>query len=163
MTRHFRSARDAVIAGAVAAPLAMLPALLFFVSMTAFLPGVATAVLPSDYMLVRLGNPAFHLLFQSMIFAALLESGSGAVHAINERVAHSLGAAHVMTPRNRALAALALLAPCMLLADRIGLVDLIASGYRLLAAVLMLVYVLPLLLATMLRSNKFAAPQPELN
>jgi uncharacterized membrane protein YkvI len=161
VTRHFRSGRDAVIAGLVAAPMAMLPALLFFVSMTAFLPDIASVVLPSDHMLVRLGHPAFHLLFQGMIFAALLESGSGAVHAVNERIAHASAGRIVLRPAVRALAALALLVPCMLIAERIGLVALIASGYRALAWVLILLYVLPLLVMVALR--RFAAPaiQPE--
>ncbi len=151
VTRHFRSGRDALIAGAVAAPLAMLPALLFFVGMTAFLPEIAGAVLPSDYMLVRLGAPAFHLMFQAMIFAALLESGTGAVHAVNERIAHASGGRIVLRPATRALAALLLLVPCMLIAERIGLVPLIASGYRALAWVLILLYVLPLLLTVAFR------------
>ncbi|MET3722821.1 YkvI family membrane protein [Sphingomonas trueperi] len=150
VTRHIRSGRDAVIAGAIAGPLAMLPALLFFVCMTAFLPEIASAVLPSDYMLVRLGHPLFHLGFQLMIFAALLESGTGAVHAVNERIARARGRADLL-PGTRALLALALLAPCMLLAERVGLVGLIAGGYRLLAALLILVYVVPLLVATLLR------------
>jgi len=38
-----------------------------------------------------------------------------------------------------------LLAVCMLLADRVGLVALIANGYRALAYVLIAVYVVPLL------------------
>ena len=158
VTRHFRSGHDAVIAGAVAAPLAMLPALLFFVSMTAFLPEIATAVLPSDHMLSRLGHPLFHLGFQLMIFAALLESGTGAVHAINERVAHA--GKLTLRPATRALLALALLLPCMLLAERIGLVGLIASGYRLLAWAVILIYVIPLLLATLLGRAALRNPEP---
>jgi len=157
VTRHFRKGRDAVIAGMIAGPLAMLPALLFFVGMTAFLPDIAGAVLPSDYMLVRLGHPAFHILFQLMIFAALLESGTGAVHAINERVARTGGVA--LTPLFRALAALALLVPCMLIAERVGLVALIASGYRALAWALILIYVLPLLAIVAFRRLR-AVPRP---
>lgn len=162
VTRHLRSGRDAVIAGALAAPLAMAPALLFFVAMTAFLPEIAGTVLPSDYMLVRLGHPAFHILFQTMIFAALLESGTGAVHAINERVARARGHDGGLSPKIRALAALTLLAPCMFLADRIGLVNLIAGGYRALAGLLILLYVIPLLVAVMLRHWRQPRIQPEL-
>ncbi|WP_419815621.1 hypothetical protein [Glacieibacterium sp.] len=154
VTRHFRSGRDAVVAGLVAGPLAMLPALLFFVAMTAFLPEIAASVLPSDYILVRLGHPVFHLMFQAMIFAALLESGTGAVHAINERVARARRI--TLSPLVRALAALALLVPCMLIAERVGLVTLIASGYRALAWALILIYVVPLLVVVALRR----APQP---
>lgn len=149
ITRHFRSRRDAVTAGLIAGPLAMLPALLFFVSMVAFLPEVADAVLPSDFILSRLGHPAFNALFQLMIFAALLESGIGAVHAVNERIART--GRVLMTARLRAALAFAVLLPCMLVADRIGLVALIASGYRALAWVIIAVYILPLLAYVVLR------------
>lgn len=158
-TRHFRSGRDAVVAGLIAGPLAMLPALLFFVSMTAFLPDIATAVLPSDYVLVRLGHPVFHLMFQAMIFAALLESGTGAVHAINERVARARRVN--LGPGLRAALALALLVPCMFVAERVGLVTLIASGYRALAWAVILIYVLPLLIVVALRRAPHAVPAPE--
>lgn len=158
VARHFRSERDALVAGAIAAPLAMLPALLFFVSMTAFLPEIADAVLPSDYILTRLGYPLFHLAFQLMIFAALLESGTGAVHAINERVAHA--GRLTLRPATRALLALVLLLPCMLLAERVGLVGLIASGYRVLAWLLIAIYVLPLLLATLFSRSGVPRAEP---
>lgn len=145
--RHLTSNRDAVIAGLIAGPLAMLPALLFFCCMVAYYPQIGAVTLPSDFLLQRLDLPLFRLLFQLMIFAALLESGSGAVHAINERIGnawrrrhgHSLG-------RGARLAiALGILTGCMFLAARFGLVVLIANGYRLLAAVFLLVYVLPVL------------------
>ena len=54
--------------------------------MVAFYPEVQSATLPSDFLLQRIGIPAFHLLFQAMIFSALLESGTSSVHAINERI-----------------------------------------------------------------------------
>lgn len=155
VTRHLTSDRDAVIAGIAAGPLAMLPALLFFTCMCAFLPGIAGEVLPSDFMLVRLGSPLFHLVFQAMIFAALLESGTGGVHAINERIARAGGS---LSTAMRAAIAFALLAVSMLLADRIGLVALIASGYRALAWLLIAIYVVPLLLVCGYRLSR---PSPE--
>ena len=143
--RHLRSDRDAVIAGLAAGPLAMIPALIFFACMTSFMPAVANEALPSDYLLARLGHPWFRYLFQLMIFAALLESGTGAVHAINERVAAAWrGRGVTLTRAQRGLGALVLLAFCMLVAERVGLVALIAGGYRLLAWVVLAVYVLPL-------------------
>jgi uncharacterized membrane protein YkvI len=145
VTRHLTSDRDAVIAGIASGPLAMLPALLFFICMCDFLPGIAGVVLPSDFMLLRLGSPFFHFVFQAMIFAALLESGTGGVHAINERIARASGREGLSTGM-RAAIAFALLAVSMLLADRIGLVALIASGYRALAWLLIAIYVLPLLI-----------------
>ena len=49
----------------------------------------------------------------------------------------------------------------MLLAERIGLVTLIASGYRALAWILIAIYVLPLLLIVAYRHFTGTAPQPE--
>ena len=147
VARHLTSDRDAVIAGVIAGPLAMLPALLFFTCMVAFYPGIANETLPSDFLLQRLDQPWFHLLFQLMIFCALLESGTGAVHAINERISKAWQAARgtALARRARLAIALVLLVVCMLLADRFGLVALIAKGYRALAGIFLAIYVLPLL------------------
>ena len=147
VTRHLTSDRDAIVAGIAAGPLAMLPAFLFFICMCAFVPAIAGEALPSDYLLARLDQPWFRYLFQIMIFAALLESGTGAVHAVNERISTVWHARtrKQLNPRARGAIALALLVVCMLIADRVGLVALIANGYRALAYVLIAVYVVPLL------------------
>ena len=144
--RHLTSSRDAVIAGAIAGPLAMLPALLFFACMIGFYPEVAGESLPSDYLLARMNLPVFHLLFQLMIFSALLESGTSAVHAINERIskARQRSSGAPLSHKARLAIALVLLVGCMLLADRFGLVALIANGYRALAYIMLAVFVLPL-------------------
>ena len=147
VARHFTRRRDAVIAGLACGPLAMLPALLFFVCMGADYPAIGRAVLPSDVLLLQLHLPAFHVLFQVMIFAALLESGTGMVHAVNARLAHTwLHWRGVPMPlAARLTAALALLVGSIFVAGRFGLVTLIAKGYTLLGWVFLAVYVLPLL------------------
>src|SRR3546814_3426817 len=48
VTRHMLSARDAVAAGLLAGPLAMLPALLFFICMVAYYPAVQSEALRSE-------------------------------------------------------------------------------------------------------------------
>jgi uncharacterized membrane protein YkvI len=145
--RHLLSDRDAVVAGVIAGPLTMLPALLFFIPMVAFYPEVQSATLPSDFLLQRIGLPAFHLLFQAMIFSALLESGTSSVHAINERIDHALLTHYgkKLTHRQRLAIAVMVLVICMFLASRFGLVALIATGYRALAYVLLATFILPLI------------------
>ncbi|WP_334183973.1 YkvI family membrane protein [Novosphingobium sp.] len=167
--RHMTSDRDAVVAGLVAGQLAMAPAVIFFVCMIAFYPGIALEVLPSDFLLGKLGSPAFHLLFQIMIFAALLESGTGAVHAVNERIAKAwhVRRGAVLGRAARLAIALVILTGCMLVADRVGLVALIATGYRAIAYVFLAVYLLPLLTLGLFRlvrrqRHMRAAPQPEI-
>ncbi len=147
MLRHLTSQRDAVIAGVIAGPLAMLPAILFFVAMMAYYPAIGAETLPSDFLLQQMNLPWFHLLFQVMIFAALLESGVGAIHAINERISGALEARgrKPLGTGARAIIGSVILTGCMFVAARIGLIDLIASGYRFLAWLFLAVYVAPLL------------------
>jgi uncharacterized membrane protein YkvI len=145
--RHLTSQRDAVVAGLIAGPLTMLPAILFFVCMVAFYPAIGSETLPSDFLLRQLDMPVFHWTFQLMIFLALLESGAGSVHAINERIAGVVRArrGHDLGTAARAIISGVLLLMCVFVAERIGLVTLIASGYRLLAALFLIVFVLPLM------------------
>jgi uncharacterized membrane protein YkvI len=159
--RHLTSDRDAVIAGTIAGPLTMIPALLFFIPMVAFYPDVQAATLPSDFMLQRIGIPLFHLLFQAMIFSALLESGTSSVHAINERIDHALATHYSrLTHAQRLAIAAAVLAFCMFLASRFGLVALIATGYRALAYILLAIFVLPLVTVGVWKLSHEPQPDP---
>jgi len=145
--RHLRSRKNALIAGALAGPFAMLPALLFFVCMIAYYPQIGGETLPSDFLLQRLNFPAFHYLFQLMIFLALLESGTGCVHAFNERIAEAYAARKggSLSKAARLWITGALLLGSIFLAARFGLVTLIASGYRYLAYMFLAVFVLPVM------------------
>jgi uncharacterized membrane protein YkvI len=147
VTRHLTSRKDAVIAGVIAGPLAMAPAILFFIVMAGFYPTIQHQLLPSDFLLGQLEFPAFRILFQTMIFAALLESGTGGVHAINERIAHAYtrSGERAFTRPMRLAVTVAILAGSVFVADRVGLVSLIADGYRWLSYVLLAIYVAPLL------------------
>ena len=84
-----------------------------------------------------------------MILAAMLESGVGGVHAINERVGNMLAARGKREGGLKLLERLSstsiILLLAVVVADRVGLVTLIADGYRWLAYIFLLVYVLPLL------------------
>ncbi|MGA3157442.1 MAG: hypothetical protein ABSE43_07715 [Steroidobacteraceae bacterium] len=160
IVRHMSDNRDAVIAGLIAGPLAMIPGLLFFICMVAFYPAIGGETLPSDFLLQRLNAPVFHILFQVMIFAALLESGTAAVHAINERVAGAMlrRSGQLLRRPTRLAISLGLLIGCMLIAQHFGLVALIAKGYRALAAIFLAIYVLPLLTIGTLRLRSGRVP-----
>jgi uncharacterized membrane protein YkvI len=145
--RHLNSRKNAVIAGVLAGPLAMLPALLFFICMIAYYPQISAEALPSDFLLRQLNFPAFHYLFQLMIFLALLESGTGSVHAFNERVAEAYSArkGKELSKAARLSITGALLLGSIFLAARFGLVTLIAKGYTGLAYMFLAVFVLPVM------------------
>ncbi len=147
VVRHLTSRRDAVFAGLACGPIAMIPAALLYICMSADYPGIGRATLPSDVLLRQLDLPAFRVLFQLMIFTALLESGTGLVHAVNARLAHTWlrWRGGVMPGAVRLAAALSLLVGSIFVAARFGLVTLIAKGYTLLGWIFLAVYVLPLL------------------
>jgi uncharacterized membrane protein YkvI len=144
--RHLTSQRDAVVAGLLAGPLAMLPAVLFYICMVAYYPEISSVALPSDYILAHLHAPLLHVVFQLMILAALLESGTGAVHAVNQRIARVLELrGHTLPTRGRLMLSTGILVLSVFVATRFGLVALIAQGYRVLAYLFIAVYVAPLL------------------
>lgn len=154
--RHITSSKDAVVAGLLAGPLAIWPALVFFICMIAFYPAIGQETLPSDYLLRQLNLPAFHIIFQLMIFSALLESGAGSVHAFNERVAGAYkaqrGADLSLTARLGIAVAILLFA--VFLADALGLVTLIAQGYRALSLIIFILFIAPLLTIGLWRVSK---------
>ena len=108
---------------------------------------IGAEVLPADFMLRQLGQPLLHATFQFMIFIALLQSGVSSVHAINERIAGYLGERHQkeFSAGARFACTAALLVIAIFAAQRFGLVGLIAKGYRLLALMILITFVLPLL------------------
>ena len=143
--RHLTSRKDALVAGVLAGPLAMLPAMLFYICMVAYYPDISRATLPSDYLLTHLNAPLLHVVFQLMILAALLESGTGAVHAINQRTAGVLEArGQALSTRGRLLLSAGVLLLSIFVAAQFGLVTLIARGYRGLAYLFIAVYIVPL-------------------
>lgn len=147
VVRHLTSTRDAIIAGLLAGPLAIIPAVLFFLCMIAWYPAIGAEALPADFMLRQLGLPLLHGAFQLMIFFALLQSSVSAVHAINERIAGYLAERHQrgFPPASRLVCTTLLLVVAIFFAQRFGLVALIAKGYRALAWMFLIVYVLPLM------------------
>ena len=145
--RHLTSTRDAVIAGLLAGPLTMIAAVLFFLCMMAWYPAIGAEVLPADFMLRQLGLPLLHAAFQLMIFLALLQSGVSGVHAINERIAGYMAerSQRVFSPAARLACTAAMLVAAIFAAHQFGLVELIAKGYRVLALMILVTFVLPLL------------------
>lgn len=144
--RHLTSTKDAIIAGALSGPLAIWPAFVFFICMVAFYPQIGDETLPSDFLLRQLNLPIFYVAFQVMIFVALLESGVGIVHGLNERVSGVFEARRgkPLSARARLIFGGLVLLGSVFIADRIGLVALIADGYRALALALLIVFVAPL-------------------
>jgi uncharacterized membrane protein YkvI len=145
--RHLTTQREALIAGLVSGPLAMLPGLVFFLSMMAFYPEIGDQALPADFLLGQIGQTWLYIFFHGMIFIALLETGVGGVTAINERISAAwTERTHREFPKWARLAVSAVLVVGSgLVAVKIGLMALIASGYGAFGYFMLAVFVVPLL------------------
>jgi uncharacterized membrane protein YkvI len=157
--RHLTSRRDAIIAGVLSGPLAILPAILFFLCMAAFHPEIGAEALPSDFLLREIGLPWFQLLFQLMIFCALLETGIGIVNAFHERIARRR-ADTSLTLQVRFLIGAVLVLGSAFAASGVGLVGLIASGYGAFGWIMLGLFVAPLATIGLWRLHRTPDPSP---
>ena len=144
VVRHLETRRDAIIAGAVTGPLAMIPAFLLYLAMAGVYPEVLDRPVPVNYLLGVLGSPWFQIVFQIMLFGTLIESGAGLIHALNERIdgfARERG--ENLPDWTRAAIAVVFLVVASSLAP-LGLMDLIARGYGTLTWAFIALYVVPI-------------------
>lgn len=143
--RHMESRRDAFIAGALSGPLIMIPALLFFLAMSAAYPDILGSPVPADFLMQGLGLPWLEIVFYIVVFGTLIETGTAVIHAVNERIDGASREGGRSMPRwLRPAIAIAALAIALLLGIRFGLIDLIARGYGTLTWVFIAVFALPL-------------------
>ena len=143
-TAHIETRRDAMLAGLLTGPLYVVPAALFFIAMVPHYPAILDRPVPINYVLEALDLRWLQLAFVVMLVGTFIETGSGMIHAINERIAGVMEAVDKsLSGRNRALIAIGMLTVALLM-SRFGMIDLIAVGYGALAWTYMLILVLPL-------------------
>lgn len=145
--RHQSTRRETLISGLIAGPLAMLPGVLLFVAMIGRYPEIGAAKVPLDFLLAEFNAGWFQSLFQLVFFGILVKSGVALLHALNERAAALVLARRGVTlPRSGRLGlALTVMLFSVFAASAIGLVDLIAKGYGLLAYAFLTLLVLPVI------------------
>ncbi len=143
--KHMQSRSDAMISGLLAGPLAMIPALLFYLAMAASWPDIESAPVPADYLMQQLHLPLLKGLFYLVMFGTFVETGTAFIHAINERISGVYSEKQRQMPQwLRPLVAVAGLLLSIILATQIGLIDLIAQGYGTLTWAIIVIYLVPL-------------------
>lgn len=149
--RHMQVRRDALIAGFCGGMLGMLPATLFFVAMIGqfdtLIAEDAGGRLPVTILINALSGAGFFAyLFPIVLFGTFVETGAALIHGVNERVAHTFAERSVIMPDwMRPAVALAILIIAIVVADAIGITNLVAQGYGSITWVFLLIYPLPLL------------------
>ncbi|MDQ2701415.1 MAG: hypothetical protein M3Y70_01060 [Pseudomonadota bacterium] len=144
--RHFARRSDALVAGALAGPMGMLPGVAFYIAMMGYYQQIADVALPSAFLLARLQAPWFGWAFQLAVMLTLVDTGVALLHAVNERVANAWAERQRPMPRSvRPALAIGVMLVAIYAATAIGLVDLVAKGYGTLTWYFLAIYVLPLL------------------
>lgn len=144
--RHIRTRRDAIIGGVLGGPLAMLPGMFFFLAMSGLDPAIRGKVVPVEYLLGRLGMPLFRLMFLAVMAVTLMGTCCALIHAVNERIAESsAGTQHRYSGPARAATAAFMMGFSVFVADRLGLVTLVAEGYGIMAWIFIAIFMIPIL------------------
>ncbi len=160
-TRHIRSRREALWAGGVAGPIAMIPGLFFYLALAGQYPGVLDRPVPANHLLEALGSRGFQIAFQVVLFGTLIETGAGLIHAFNERIdAVYRDRGREMPPTVRPVIGAGLLLAGYLL-SRVGLVELVGKGYNAMSIVFTVIVVAPLLTVGVYRLRGRAAARSD--
>lgn len=149
--RHLQKRREALVAGFLGGIIAMLPAMLFFITMIGqydtLISEPAAGRLPVTILLNALkGADFFVVVFPVVLFGTFVETGAALIHGVNERIDQTFAESSIRMPRwMRPAVAVAILFVAVVIADAIGLTNLVAEGYGTITWGFLLVYVLPIL------------------
>jgi uncharacterized membrane protein YkvI len=147
VARNFESRSEALVAGALAGPLILLPGFASLLALSAFYPGILTAPLPISVVLSRLASPALTICVQIVILGAFVKTGVGLLHGLNERFARTASDRGRAMPRYfRPLLALGIMVVAVFVASAVGIIDLIGQGYRYSSYFFLLIFFFPLML-----------------
>lgn len=152
--------RETLISGALAGPIAMIPGLLFFIAMIGHYPALLDERVPANFLLEVLGSRSFQIAFQVVLFGTLVETGTGLIHAVNERISGLMEDQQRTMPvwlRPAMAVTLLLIATAV---SRFGLIGLIAKGYGTLTLAFIAVYVVPMITLGVWKIRRHAPTGP---
>ncbi len=142
---HIKTRKEAIIAGLLGGPIAIIPGLLFYIAVVGFYPGILPEEIPAVFLLQKAGIPILLTVFQIVLFGTLIETGTGFIHAVNERIHSTLQAkGKKLQPWQRALIAIAVLSIAFMLSS-FGIIDLISKGYGTISWGFFFVFIIPLI------------------
>ena len=127
--RHIQTRIQAVWAGLLAGVIGMLPAFFFYLAMVPHYPAIIDATVPSNFILEALGSRTFQIAYQVILFGTLIETGTGMIHAVNERLAVTRGERGAGMPSWARPVVAAVFLGIALSLTPLGLIDLIRQGY----------------------------------
>ncbi len=159
---HIESRKEAITAGLLGGLIGIIPGALFFIAVVGYYPGVLPEEIPAVFLLHKAGVPLLLIAFQIVLFGTLIETGTGFIHSVNQRIQSALMARGKELRRwQRPLVAILMLLIALSIST-FGLVHLIAKGYGNAAWGFLIAYIIPLLtlgIYKMVKSGKKPASE----
>lgn len=143
--RHSDNSKEAFTSGLIAGVIGMLPGIILFVAMAGFYPTIIDQELPVDYILTQMNMPWLRYMFQIVLFGTLIETGSGLIYSITDRIAESYKSKKQIVPHWITPVIAIILLVVTTFISSFGLINLIAKGYGTLAWIFFFVYVIPIM------------------
>lgn len=142
---HIETRKEAALAGLIGGLIGIFPGFLFYIAVLGHYPDILPEEVPAIYVLKRAGVPLLLILYQVVLFGTLIETGTGFIHAVNERIRSALRAKGKELPSwVRPFVAIILLGASLGLST-FGLINLIAKGYGSLSWGFFAVFFIPLM------------------
>ncbi|MGI6130066.1 MAG: hypothetical protein ACOYEO_08290 [bacterium] len=136
---------EAVISGFLSAIITIVPGLFFYLVVLSGYPEIVGEPIPAFTALKSLGVVFLLLAYEVVLFGTLVETGTGFIHAVNERLASTLKEqGKELTKNMRGVIALAMVILSTGM-SRFGLIDLIAKGYGTISWGFFVTHVVPVL------------------
>lgn len=142
---HIKYRKQAVMAGIIAGGLAVIPAALLLIAMMAHLPEITLAKVPSLYLLEKINNPIFTLIFQIVFLGTLVQTAVSLIHSVNQRLEITFSEKNkIFTRSQRCLVATIVMVIGLFAANVFDLVNIVAVGYTIIGAGFLILFVIPL-------------------
>lgn len=145
--REIHSRKESVVAALISGLLATIPWFLTYFAIMAYYPdqGVLESTVPWLKMLEEF-HPALIAVFGVVVGWTLIETATGMIHAFISRIeAEAIQKGKPLQKITKAYISFAALIASLIL-SRVGIIDLVASGYTIMAYVLIAVYAVPLMI-----------------
>lgn len=143
--KHIETRQQAIVSGFISSAIAIIPGFLFFLALAGGYPEVLDTEVPALFLLNKIGALFLLTFFQIVLFGTLIETGTGFIHAVNERINSVYHEKKMEMPTwLRPVVAIVLLIFSAGLAT-FGLVALIAKGYGTISWGFFIAHVIPVL------------------
>jgi uncharacterized membrane protein YkvI len=139
-----KSRGEAIGSGLLAGAIGIVPAVMLFIAMAGQYPETASATVPVNVVFQHLNIRWLQVVFQIVLFGTLIETGSGFIKAVTDRLEVQFSKPE--TPRKWMRPVTAVI--CVLLGvfiSTFGLTGLIAKGYGTITWGFFILYVVPML------------------